>query len=168
MTRWSSLGENWANVGNTPYRFYKNFSYEGGINTPLIAYWPGVIEPGSFNRFPGHFIDIMATLVEITGAEYPESFNGQQITPMQGESLVTAFKGESDMREKPLFWEWRRGQAVREGNWKIVREGLDKSWDLYNLEVDPTEINNLAEKDPERVKAMEKMFQDWKNEVMGD
>ena len=60
MTRWSSLGPDWANVSNTPFRYFKNYSYEGGINTPLIAYWDGQIEPGSFSRFPGHFIDIMA------------------------------------------------------------------------------------------------------------
>ena len=119
MTRWSSLGHSWANVGNTPFRFYKNFSYEGGINTPLIAYWPGKIEPKTFSEFPGHFIDLMATFVDITGAKYPAEFNNQKITPMQGESLLPAFKGEKSTREKPIFWEWSDGKAVYSDHGKL-------------------------------------------------
>ncbi len=162
MTKWSSLGENWANVGNTPFRYYKNFSYEGGINTPFIAYWPGKIKANSFSRFTGHFIDMMATLVDLTGAEYPSRFNEQTITPMQGESLIPVFKGEKSNREKPIFWEWRRGQAVYNDGYKIVKEGLDKPFDLYNVKTDPTETKNLAKDQPEKVKEMEQLFNDWK------
>lgn len=162
MTLWTSLGGNWANVSNTPFRYYKNYSYEGGINTPLIAHWPGNIEQGSFSRFPGHFIDIMATCVDLSGAEYPAEFNGMEITPMQGTSLLPAFKGEKSERSKPLFWEWRNGQAVRDGQWKLVKEGLDQEWDLYNMVIDPTETTNLASDYPEIVKKLDQMFQDWK------
>ena len=97
MTQWASLGGDWANVGNTPFRYFKNFSYEGGINTPFIAYWPEKIKPNSFSEFPGHFVDFMATLVDITGAKYPTNFNEQAITPMQGESLLPVFAGENAM-----------------------------------------------------------------------
>lgn len=162
MTRWTSLGENWANVGNTPFRFFKNYSYEGGINTPLIAYWPGKIKSNTFSGFPGHFVDMMATLVDITGAEYPAEFNNQQITPMQGQSLLPVFKGESANREKPIFWEWRNGQAVYSNFYKIVKEGFDNPWELYNLEDDPTETKNIAGQNPEKVKELEKLFDDWK------
>ncbi|MCG6186023.1 sulfatase-like hydrolase/transferase [Maribellus maritimus] len=163
MTRWSSLGENWANVGNTPFRFYKNFSYEGGINTPLIAWWPGKITPKTFSEFPGHFIDIMATVVDITGATYPTEFNNQKITPMQGVSLLPVLNGEKTSREKPIFWEWRRGRAVYSDSWKIVKEGLEEPWDLYNIEQDPTETKNLANSNPEKVKEMEQLFEEWKS-----
>ncbi|QGY45210.1 sulfatase-like hydrolase/transferase [Maribellus comscasis] len=163
MTRWSSLGENWANVGNTPFRFYKNFSYEGGINTPLIAWWPGKITPKTFSEFPGHFIDIMATVVDITGATYPAEFNNQKITPMQGVSLLPVLNGEKTSREKPIFWEWRRGKAVYSDSWKIVKEGLEEPWDLYNIEQDPTETKNLANSNPEKVKEMEQLFEEWKS-----
>lgn len=162
MTRWSSLGPDWANVSNTPFRYYKNYSYEGGINTPLIAYWTGKIAPGRFSHFPGHFIDIMATLVDITGATYPVEYYGTTITPLQGESLLPAFLGEEPERSKPLFWEWGKGQAMREGDWKLVRSGKDNSWDLYNVSVDPTETNNLASAHPDRVQAMEHQFLEWK------
>jgi arylsulfatase len=162
MTLWSSLGGDWANVGNTPFRYYKNYSYEGGINTPFIAWWPGKIEAGTFSEFPGHFIDFMPTLVEITGAEYPENFNDQQITPMQGKSLLPVFRGEEMPRDKPIFWEWSDGQAAYHNSWKIVKEGLDNPWDLYNLEDDPTETNNLAEQHPEKVEELDQLFLEWK------
>jgi arylsulfatase len=163
MTRWSSLGPSWANVSNTPFRYYKNYSYEGGINTPLIAYWPGQIAPGTFSRFPGHFIDMMATLVDITGSSYPEEFNGTEITPLQGESLLPALRGEQSTRSNPLFWEWSDGQAIREGDWKLVRWGKENSWDLYLMSEDPAETNNLASDFPERVRKMETEFLEWKN-----
>jgi len=168
MTRWSSLGPQWANVANTPFRYFKNYSYEGGINTPLIAYWPGNIQSGTFSRFPGHFIDIMATLVDLTGAVYPDVFNGEEITPQQGESLLPAFAGENPERSRPLFWEWSRGQAVRQGDWKLVRWGMEKPWDLYKVSEDPTEINNMALLYPDTVKSMEKMFRTWKEEIRQD
>lgn len=162
MTRWSSLGGNWANVGNTPFRYYKNFSYEGGINTPFIAFWPEKIKAKTFSEFPGHFIDMMATLVEITGADYPEEFNEQHITPMQGQSLLPVFLGEKVEREKPIFWEWKRGQAVYSNGYKLVKEGLEKPWDLYKVSSGPTETKNLATENPEKVKEMEQLFTNWK------
>ncbi len=163
MTRWSSLGPRWANVSNTPFRYYKNYSYEGGINTPLIAHWPGKIDPGTFSRFPGHFIDIMATFLDITGTSYPLEFNGTEITPLQGESLMPALLGEESTRSNALFWEWSKGQAIREGDWKLVRWGMENTWDLYNLSEDPTETSNLATDYPEKVKTMELQFMEWKN-----
>lgn len=165
MTLWSSLGENWANVANTPFRYYKNYSYEGGINTPLIAHWPGQIEEGSFSRFAGHFIDIMATCVDVSRAEYPTEFNGEEITPMEGNSLWPAFQGQKVERSTALFWEWRNGQAVREGEWKLVKEGLDLRWDLYNIKTDPTETTNLASDYPGKVEELDQLFQQWKRKV---
>jgi arylsulfatase len=168
MTLWSSLGPQWANVSNTPFRYYKNYSYEGGINTPLIAHWPGNIKEGTFSRFPGHFIDIMATLVDLTGAEYPQEFNGEEITPLQGESLLPAFSGENSKRREALFWEWSRGQAVRQGDWKLVRWGRESPWDLYNISEDPTEMENLATLYPDTIKALEQIFLSWKQETGGE
>lgn len=165
MTRWSSLGENWANVCNTPFRFYKNYSYEGGINTPLIVYWPGKIKPGIFSDFPGHFIDFMATFVDITEAKYPVKFNNQNIIQMQGQSLLPVFMGEKILREKPLFWEWAQGQAVYFNSWKIVKQGISNPWELYNLDNDPTETKNLTRENPEIVEKLEQLFCNWKSSL---
>lgn len=162
LTRWASQGGSWANVSNTPFRYYKNYSYEGGINSPFFAWWPGRIEPGSISRYTGHFIDFMATVIDITGAEYPKEFNNQTITQLQGESLLPAFTGKKDSRDTPLFFEWGRGQAVYSEGWKIVRYGLDNPWELYNLQDDPTEIHNIAAENPEKVSDIEIMFGIWK------
>ena len=165
LTRWESLGRNWANVANTPFRYYKNYSFEGGINTPLIAWWPGKIKPGSISEFPGHFIDFMATFVDLTGAEYPEEFNNQIITPMQGQSLLPVFRGENPLRENPLFWEWQNGQAIYYNTWKLVRHGLGKPWELYNLEKDPSETKNLAEKETKKMNELHRLFNNWKENL---
>ncbi len=165
MTRWSSLGEDWANVGNTPFRYYKNFSYGGGINTPLIAWWPGQIQAATLSDFPGHFIDIMATLVDLTGARYPTQYNNQKITPMQGQSLLPALYGEKNYREKPICWEWRSGQAAYYKDYKIVKEGAENPFELYDIKNDPTEVNDLANKNPEKIKELEQMFKDWKSGI---
>jgi arylsulfatase A-like enzyme len=162
MTRWSSLGPDWANVCNTPFRYYKNYSHEGGTNTPLIACWPGKIEGGTFSSFPGHFIDIMATVVDLTGARYPRTHHDSAVVPMQGRSLMPAFMGYPVKRKKPLFWEWSDGCAVREGDWKLVKWGPENPWELYDLGSDPTETEDLATGEPERVSRMEEQFRKWK------
>src|SRR3546814_4716206 len=73
---------NWATLQNTPFQYFKHYTEEGGISTPLIAYWPKGIDPkldGGFVRAPGHLIDVMPTLVEISGATYPKTFHGHDI-----------------------------------------------------------------------------------------
>ncbi len=128
LTNWKSLGKNWANVSNTPYREYKNWSHEGGIKTPLIAYWPDKIKnKGSIVHKPVHLIDFMPTLQEVIGAAYPKNFNGESILPSPGQSFLSQMLGNgSQERDGPIFWEWRHGKAIREeiGNWwPIVMSG---------------------------------------------
>ena len=161
ISRWTSLGQDWANVSNTPFRFYKNFSYEGGINSPMIAYWPNKIIPNSISNYPGHFIDFMATFVDITDAEYPKYHNGEKITPLRGKSLLPVFENTDIERAGPLFWEWRNGQAMRMDNWKIVRNDKNTEWDLYDLVHDPTETRNIAESHKEIIKQLDSIYQKW-------
>jgi arylsulfatase len=162
IDRWSSQCGPWANVSNTPLRKFKNFSYEGGIKTPMIAWWPGRIKPGSITAFPGHFIDIMPTLVELSGAEYPRQFDGNTITPMQGVSLVPILNGENVKREKPLFWQWSRGRAVRDGRWKLISQtGNEVKWELYDMQADRTELTDLASQFPDQVSRLAEMWQTW-------
>ncbi|MDX1363668.1 MAG: arylsulfatase [Arenibacter latericius] len=161
IARWTSLKKDWANVSNTPFRFYKNYNYEGGINSPLIAYWPKEIQPNTFTNYPGHFIDFMATFIEISGATYPKNFNGEEITPLRGKSLLPVFKNPETKREDPLFWEWRNSQALRLNNWKIVRNAKNDIWELYDMENDPTEIYNLQEKHKDTVLTLNNIFADW-------
>ena len=151
-------GENWANVSNTPFRMYKHYVHEGGISTPLIAHWPNIIKArGELRHTPGHMIDIMATCVDIAGAFYPKQYKGENITPMEGKSLVPVFNNQALDRDL-LFWEHEGNRAIRVGDWKIVAKGRhgqdDVKWELYNLVDDRSELNNLASSQPQRLKTM--------------
>ncbi len=156
-----SYGLPWANASNTPFRLYKHYIHEGGISTPLIAYWPSVIEKrGAITREVGHLVDLMATCADAAGVEYPKTYNDKPITPLEGKSLVPVFRTGTRQGHEALFWEHEGNRAIREGKWKLVSRRPDK-WELYDLEADRTELNNLAEKHPDRVKAMADKYQAW-------
>lgn len=164
MTRWASLGEDWANVANTPFRYYKNYSYEGGTATPFIVHWPKMItEGGQINHTLTHFIDLMPTLVDITGAEYPEVYKEEQVYPLEGVSLLPLFTGGSIEREEPLYFDWSQGSAIRTDNWKLVRWG--SGWELYDMRTDRTETTDVAGKYPGVAEQLEGQWQDWARRV---
>lgn len=160
VTRWASLGEDWANVANTPFRRYKNDSYEGGVATPFIVHWPGVVEPGSTTEYVGKFTDIMPTLVDITGATYPDTYKGDSVVAMQGRSLRPILNGEQRQRTGPIFNKWADGQSIYRDGWKLVRDG-DRAWELYNLREDRSETQNLAEDRPALVEELATQWEDW-------
>jgi arylsulfatase A-like enzyme len=158
--RYASLSLSWANVSDTPFRLYKSNSHEGGISTPLIMYWKGkIVNPGNINDFPSHLIDIMPTVMEATGAKYIDSYKGEKINPMDGVSLLSATKGVEPQREQSLFWQWQKGKAIRKDNWKLVSDN-NGPWELYNMDVDQTETNDLIEENPEIAK---ELISDWEN-----
>jgi len=166
VSRWASLGEDWANVANTPFRYYKNYSYEGGICTPLITHWPsGITGKGQISRFRGHVIDIMATIIDITGARYPETFNNEKLLPPEGISFRPVFKQDTIVRQTPIFFEWGHGQAVIDKEMKLVRYGLENDWKLYDIANDPTELNDISDKLPEIKIKMSDAFKDWQIKV---
>jgi arylsulfatase len=167
LTRWSSLQRDWANVANTPYRFWKNDSHEGGICTPFIAHWPRVVAPGAITNYVGHFVDVMPTLLDAAGGTYPSEYDGRKILPAQGRSLMPVLRSEKGERKGPLFWQWQRGRAVYEDGWKVVSMS-QRSWELYNLREDRTETDNLAEEEPERVKKMSAMYDEWEAQCQED
>lgn len=156
-----SYGLNWANVSNTPFRYYKTYVYEGGISTPLIAHWPkGISAKNEWRNTPGHLIDIMATCVDVAGASYPTDYNGHKIIPMEGKSLIPVFK-KDQLEERMLFFEHLRNRAVRAGDWKLVAKGLKGPWELYNMKEDRTEMNNLVEKYPEKAEELMNAWEEW-------
>ncbi len=162
---YDSYHEPWANVSNAPYRYYKNWLYEGGIRTPLIIYWPKIVKQGgSFSDQPGHVVDFMPTFLEIAGSKYPEQVNKNPITPMRGASLLPAFSGEEINRTQPFFWEYVGEKAMRKGDWKLVKKKTGP-WELYNLKQDPTELNDLSATRTDVLKEMTTTYAKWAAQV---
>jgi arylsulfatase A-like enzyme len=154
-------GQSWATLSNTPFRRYKHFNHEGGIATPLIVHWPERIRArGELRAQPAHLVDLMATCVDVAGAAYPAEFKGSAVLPMEGRSLVPAF-GNQPMERDALFWEHEGNAAVRVGDWKLVRQGRNGPWELYDLSHDRTELRDLATSQPDRVAAMRVKWEDW-------
>jgi arylsulfatase len=149
-----AYGRGWANVSNVPFREYKHFVHEGGISTPLVAHWPiGITRKGELEKQPGHLIDIMATCLELSGAQYPKRFNGQDLTPPEGRSLVPAFAGKPIERDA-IYWEHEGNRAVRQGKWKLVAKAPDGPWELYDMEADRTEMHDLSATQPQLKKEL--------------
>ena len=144
----------WATVGNTPLRHYKQTQHEGGISSPLIVHWPGKIkQPGRWEDSPGHLVDVMATLLEVAGAEYPDD----AAESLQGKSLLPLFQGESRDGHESLYFQFSSCRALRQGDWKLVSfYGYD--WELYNIAQDRFEQNDLAKKHPKRVNEMAQVW----------
>ena len=156
----AGIGPEWANVANTPLRYYKSKEHEGGIATPLIVHWPARInEKGKIIDQPGHIMDIMATCLDVSGTGYPKTFEGRNITPIQGKSLLPVFSDKKQNGHDVLFWEHLGACAIRQGDWKLVKLDRKSEWELYNLAKDRTELKDLAGKYPEKVKELSLLWQ---------
>ena len=172
---YTSYGVPWANLSNTPFRMYKHWTHEGGIATPLIVHWPAGLKtaPGALHHGPAQLPDVMATVLDITGADYPTEYNGHEITPLEGESFLSVLQC-GDYERRPLFWEHEGNAAMRDGKWKLVKNftgvssatpGFDPpgrgAWELYDMEADRTELHDLAAVESDRVAAMAAVYQKW-------
>jgi arylsulfatase len=154
----------WANASNTPYRKFKIDIYEGGTCTPFIVKWPGHIKPHSINRAPGHIMDIMPTLCDLAGIDYPDTLNGRSVLPTEGRSLIGLLQGKGRESHPQLFWEHLGNNAVREGDWKLVGTGDPsdlKIWHLFDLSKDRSEVVDLAGTQTDRVKRMAAAWIRW-------
>ncbi len=156
-------GESWAVLENTPFRLFKHFEHEGGISSPLIAHWPngfkGYNEKNQWRNDVCHLIDIMPTVVELSGATYPTEFGGKPIVPMEGRSLVPVFEGTAGTRG-PIFFEHENHNAVRDAVWK-PGEHQNNGGELYNMKNDRTETTNLAATMPDKVKDLSAKWTAW-------
>ncbi len=155
-----SYGIPWANVSNTPFRLYKHYVHEGGIATPLIIHWPSVIKSKyQWIQTPGHVIDIMPTIIDAASAGYPKKFNGNEIIPMEGISLLRIINDEP-IEKRTLFFEHEGNCAIREGKWKLVKQhGMD--WELFDMETDRSETNDLSIHHPDIVSELRQKYESW-------
>jgi len=156
-----SYGPGWANLSNTPFRLFKGWDHEGGTATPFIARWPAVIcQRGALTHQVAHITDIMATCLDMAGADYPESFGGKPIVPLAGKSLLPIFRGGTREGHDALFWEHQGNRAARMGRWKLAAEHGGR-WELYDMEADRTELRDLAGRQPDRAAELLARYQAW-------
>lgn len=149
----------WAWARNSPFRFYKQNQFEGGISSPAIVHWPAGLKtkPGSIVHDPAHLIDILPTLSDICQAPIPTEWPGRHLRPVAGVSLTPIFAGQGLSQRPPIHFLYDLDRGLRDGDWKLVSY-KSQPWELYNLSKDRTELNNLAASYPERVTEMAKRW----------
>lgn len=166
-TSYMSYGPSWANLSNTPFRKYKKSGHEGGVATPFIMHWPNTIQQkNSIKNDVSSVIDIMPTILEVSKATYPLNYNNNKILPVEGLSLLPVLKNKKLDRDE-WFVEHGGNKAYRKGDWKIAwsKDEDGKKWELYNLKEDPTELINLASKNPEKLTVMKDRWYEWAKRV---
>ena len=158
-----SYGLPWAQVSNTPLRKYKVRAYEGGLAVPLIVSWPK-----RFSRYDGQIRDnvsflpdLMATFVDVAGATYPATYNGNDIHPLEGKSLVPTVRKPKTVLHDYLFGEHFDNCYVRHGDWKAVKDEKSKEWELFNIPADRSERHNLAAQHPEILDELVARWKEW-------
>jgi arylsulfatase len=158
----------WAWARNTPFRYYKQNQFEGGISSPAIFHWPAGIKAkkGSVSDSPTHLVDLLPTLAEIGGAEIPNSFPGREPTPLAGTSINTILAGEKMTRRPPIHLLFGIDRGLRVGDWKIISL-RNQPWELYNMATDRSEMHNLAVSQPERITEMVTQWNQITEETMG-
>jgi arylsulfatase len=164
-TTFQSYGVGWANLSNAPFREYKHFVHEGGIATPLIVHWPdGISEQGTLRHQTGQLMDIMATVVDVSGVDWPAEREGLPILANDGKSLKDTFTTDSVDRP-PLAWEHEGNCAYREGKWKLVKRWDREEWELYDMESDRTELHDLSCEFPQLHEELMEKYQAWADRV---
>ena len=148
---YASYGVGWANLSNAPFRLYKRWVHEGGIATPLVVHWPGGgLVRGAVVHAQFQLTDVLPTILDALGVDPPS---------LPGRSMLPALRGEST-EPHALFWEHTGNAAIRVGDWKLVR-GFAGDWELYSMELDRTELRDLAAGRPELVRELAALWEDW-------
>ena len=150
----------WANASNSPFRLFKRWTHEGGISTPFIVSWPERIKQAGIVHEPTHISDIPATCIDAGGATYPTELNGNDITPIEGVSFMDAIDNGEWKRDLPIYWEHEGSRALRIDNWKLVAE-VGGEWELYDMDDDRTELNNLVESNAPKAAEMIALYESW-------
>jgi arylsulfatase A-like enzyme len=145
----------WAWARNSPFRYYKQNQFEGGIATPAIVHWPAGLKTkaGAVTRTPAHLIDVLPTLAEICQSPIPTQWPGRDLRPVSGVSLAPLFRGQAQGSRPPIHFLFSSDRALRDHDWKLV-SFRGEAWELYHMPQDRAELNDLAQAEPRRLKAM--------------
>ena len=152
----------WAQAGNTPFRWYKQNTHEGGVHVPLVVHWPaGIAERGARRDQFHHVNDVVPTIYEAVGVTPPDVYRGRQQLPVTGTSMAYTFDAPDEPTRKGVqYFEMMGHRGLYEDGWKAVTRHQagtsfdDDTWELYDLTVDRSECHDLAAEHPERLAAM--------------
>lgn len=160
----------WAMAGVTPFRRYKLWPYQGGVRTPLIISWPAKIKDGgAVRRQFVDVIDIAPTLLEAAGTKFAEVVDGQPQLPVAGRSFGATFTDpKAPAARTTQFFELRGNRAITDGGWRAVAMHKcgspfeEDRWELFNIDVDYSESVDLAQRHPEVLARMQRLWaQEW-------
>jgi arylsulfatase A-like enzyme len=170
---YSSYGRAWANLSNTPFRFYKKWTHEGGIAAPFIVHWPnGSLQPGALLRQPLQLTNVLPTLLEAADVPWPAEMNGNPIPKAEGRSFLGLLRQDRDSTNRQsldatagtLYWEHAGNGAIRRHDWKLVRT-YPGPWELYNLAKDPTELYDVAAENRDLAASLLADWSQWADRV---
>ncbi len=161
------LGPNWARAAVGPFRMFKGFTAEGGIRVPAFIHYPAALQGSRISNETLSVMDVMPTLLDFAGVKHPGTeFKGRQVLPLQGRSmweLVNAESGSMPDKEFSMGWELLGKRAYREGDWKIIWQPLQETWEpmvagiktgqwqLYDLSKDIAELHDVSEQYPQKL-----------------
>ncbi len=160
-------GPGWAQVSSVPFRMFKGTFAEGGIRSPLVVSGPGVFQRGEATGALLHVTDLVPTLLEATGASYPDYHQGRRLEPLTGRSLLPLFAGsESEVRgdEEWLGFELGGDRAIRRGRWKAIwmKPPLGPgAWRLYRLDQDPAELYDRSKGRPAELRGLVDLWESY-------
>jgi arylsulfatase len=152
----------WAQAGNTPFKWYKQNTHEGGVHVPLIVHWPNGITARGEVRSQFHYVtDVAPTVLEVAGVTMPETYRGLEQMPMAGASMAYAFdQADEPSHKRTQYFEMGGHRAMYHEGWKAVTRHVfgvafdDDRWELYHVAEDPSECRDLAAANPEKLKEL--------------
>jgi hypothetical protein len=165
-TRWGD-STGWAWARNSPFRFYKQNQFEGGISTPAILHWPAGLKqkPGSVISSPAHLVDVLPTFAELAGAKVPTTYPDRQPTPLAGVSLAPIIAGGQIDARPPIHLLFSTDRGLRDAEWKLV-SFQSGPWELYHMPTDRAELHDVAAQHPDIVQRMAKQWHDMTANVL--
>ncbi len=157
----------WAWVRNSPFSYYKQNQFEGGIATPAIVHWPQGLKTakGAVVHDPAHLVDVLPTLAEIAGAKRPDSWPQRELRPLAGVSLKPILEGKPLGPRPAIHLLHAKDRGLRDGDWKLVSY-RSKKWELYRISDDRCELHNVADQHPELVAKMSAEWHRMTREVL--